>query len=74
MRRSVFAQLLAVGVLLGTLSVSLSAGEQLSCTEFPDLDHHRQEQLFSSAGPELTIRKGAINLDYFGICRSLLEL
>lgn len=59
---------------VGIMSASLSGWERFSCSEFPDLDHHRQEELSSSARPELTIRKGAINLDYFGICRSLLEL
>lgn len=48
--------------------------QRFSCREFPALDHHRPEQLLSSARPELTTGKGAINLDYFGICRSLLEL
>lgn len=59
---------------VGILPASLSAWQHFSCSEFPDLDHHRPEQLLSPARPELTTGKGVINLDYFGICRSLLEL
>lgn len=59
---------------LGCCQHHCQSNSSSHAVNFQILDHHRQEQLFSSARPELTIRKIVINLDYFGICRSLLEL